>query len=250
MLTYVDDDGKRQSMHWFLPRSKEDVRAAGQYHEFWFRHFKGGIFTRPPAGMNVVMYAQVDDPEPWAENSRFKRPPRDLRGNIERQWERVTREDLAISPMFLDVQYDRGRDDAHGRDADAGIREETDDGIVVRGWKAIGTTIPFVNELLIGNLWRPGRRPSRRCTRSCPSARRASRSWRASPAPSPTRTPTTGRSPTSATSWTGWSTSTTSSSPGPGPARRQPRPREVVPAAPVRLGPPRDPDPPHASTPS
>ena len=114
MLTYVDDDGKRQSMHWFLPRSKEDVQRRRAYHEFWFRQFKGGIFTRPPAGMNVVMYAQVDDPEPWAANSIFKGPHRDLSGNIERQWARVTRDDVAISPMFLDVQYDRGRDDAMG----------------------------------------------------------------------------------------------------------------------------------------
>ena len=74
VLTYVDDDGNRQSMHWFLPRSKEDVQRRRAYHEFWFRQFKGGIFTRPPAGMNVVMYAQADDPEPWAENSRLQGP--------------------------------------------------------------------------------------------------------------------------------------------------------------------------------
>jgi 4-nitrophenol 2-monooxygenase / 4-nitrocatechol 4-monooxygenase, oxygenase component len=159
VLTFVDDDGNRQSMHWFLPRSKEDVQRRRAYHEFWFRHFKGGIFTRPPAGMNVVMYAQADDPAPWAENSIFKGPHRDLSGNIERQWARVTRDDVAISPMFLDVQYDRGRDDAMGETPMLAIQEETDAGILVRGWKAIGTTIPFVNELLIGNLWRPGQTP-------------------------------------------------------------------------------------------
>jgi len=158
-LTFVDDNGQRQSMHWFLPRSKEDVVRRRKYHEFWFRHFKGGIFTRPPAGMNVVMYTQVDDPKPWAENSRFKKGHRDLSGNIERQWERVTREDLAISPMFLDVQYDRGRDDAMAETPMLSIIDETDEGIVVRGWKAIGTSLPFVNELLIGNLWRPGQTP-------------------------------------------------------------------------------------------
>src|SRR3546814_11446823 len=69
----------------------------------------GGIFTRPPAGMNVVMITQVDDQEPWAKNSRFKNGERDLSGNIQRQWEEVTTNDWAITPMFLDVQYDRGR---------------------------------------------------------------------------------------------------------------------------------------------
>ncbi|GAC1534369.1 MAG: 4-hydroxyphenylacetate 3-monooxygenase, oxygenase component [Marmoricola sp.] len=158
-LTFVDEDGERQSMHWFLPRSKEDIVRRRKYHEFWFRHFKGGIFTRPPAGMNVVMYTQVDDQAPWAENSRFKSGQRDLNGNIQRQWDRVTGQDLAISPMFLDVQYDRGRDDSMAETPMLSIIEETDEGILVRGWKAIGTSIPFVNELLIGNLWRPGQTP-------------------------------------------------------------------------------------------
>ena len=159
VMTFVDGDGRRQSMHWFLPRSKEDIVRRRKYHEYLFRHFKGGIFTRPPAGMNVVMYTQVDDPEPWAANSRFKNGERELRGNIERQWARVTTEDLAISPMFLDVQYDRGRDDAMAETPMLSILEERDDGILVRGWKAIGTSIPFVNDLLIGNLWRPGQTP-------------------------------------------------------------------------------------------
>jgi 4-hydroxyphenylacetate 3-monooxygenase len=159
VLTFVDDDGTRRSMHWFLPRSKEDLQRRRRYHEFLFRHFKGGIFTRPPAGMNVVMYTQIDDPGPWAENSRFRGKPRDLSGNIERQWARVTSQDLSISPMFLDVQYDRGRDDALGETPMLRIVEETDEGILVRGWKAIGTSLPFVNDLLIGNLWRPGQTP-------------------------------------------------------------------------------------------
>lgn len=159
IATFIDDNGERQSMHWFLPRSKDDVVRRRRYAEFLFRHFKGGIFTRPPAGMNVVMFTQVDDQQPWADNSRFTGPRRDLSGNIQRQWEEVTSKDLAISPMFLDVQYDRGRDDAMAETPMLSITEENDEGIVVRGWKAIGTSIPFVNNLLIGNLWRPGQTP-------------------------------------------------------------------------------------------
>jgi 4-hydroxyphenylacetate 3-monooxygenase len=159
IATFVDANGKRQSMHWFLPRSKEDAVRRRKYTDFLVRHFKGGIFTRPPAGMNVVMFTQVDDPKPWYENSRFKNRHRDLSGNIERQWEEVTTKDLAITPMFLDVQYDRGRDDAMAETPMLKILEERDDGILVRGWKAIGTSVPFANHLLIGNLWRPGQTP-------------------------------------------------------------------------------------------
>lgn len=156
IATFIDADGNRQSMHWFLPRSKADAARRRQYADFLVRHFKGGIFTRPPAGMNVVMFTQVDDPKPWYQNSRFKNGHRDLSGNIERQWNEVTSKDLAITPMFLDVQYDRGRDDAMAETPMLKILEERDDGILVRGWKAIGTSVPFANHLLIGNLWRPG----------------------------------------------------------------------------------------------
>lgn len=156
ITTFVDESGKRQSMHWFLPRSKEDVVKRREYCDFLCRHFKGGIFTRPPAGMNVVMFTQVDDQKPWSDNSRFSGKKRDLSGNIQRQWEEVTSQDLAISPMFLDVQFDRGRDNAMAETPMLKIIEERDDGILVRGWKAIGTSVPFVNHLLIGNLWRPG----------------------------------------------------------------------------------------------
>lgn len=40
VLTFVDDDGVRKSMHWFLPRSKADAARRRAYHEFWFRHFQ------------------------------------------------------------------------------------------------------------------------------------------------------------------------------------------------------------------
>src|SRR3546814_6628150 len=85
ICTFIDDKGNRQSMHWFIPKSEEDVIKRRKYTEFLCRHFKGGIFTRPPAGMNVVMITQVDDQEPWAKNSRFKSGERDLSGNIQRQ---------------------------------------------------------------------------------------------------------------------------------------------------------------------
>lgn len=156
ICTFTDDQGQKQSMHWFIPKSKEDVIKRRLYTEFLCRHFKGGIFTRPPAGMNVVMITQVDDQEPWAQNSRFKNGQRDLSGNIQRQWDEIKAKDDAISPMFLDVQYDRSRDDAMAETPMLSITEEREDGIVVRGWKAIGTAVPFVNHLLIGNLWRPG----------------------------------------------------------------------------------------------
>ncbi len=96
--------------------------------------------------MNVVMFTQVDDQKPWAENSRFKSKKRDLSRQHPAPVGRGRRRRIsAISPMFLDVQFDRGRDNAMAETPMLKIVEERDDGILVRGWKAIGTSVPFVN---------------------------------------------------------------------------------------------------------
>ena len=155
LLTFIDEDGERRATHWLLPKSKEDVIKRRKYHEFWNRTFKGGIFCRPPCGMNVVMFAQVDDPEPWEENSTLH-DGHSLAQNIRDQFARLKKYDHSISPMFLDVQFDRGRDDAMAETPMLQLIGKDDEGITVRGWKAIGTGIAFANELLIGNLWRPG----------------------------------------------------------------------------------------------
>ncbi|MGD9995560.1 MAG: 4-hydroxyphenylacetate 3-hydroxylase N-terminal domain-containing protein [Ilumatobacteraceae bacterium] len=158
LLTFVDEDGVRRAMHWMLPTSKEQVVQRRRYYEFWWRTFKGAIFTRPPASMNCVMFAQVDDPEPWETNSTLH-DGQPLAQNIRDQWNRLKTADLSISPMFLDVQYDRSREDAMAETPMLHMVRRDDEGIVVRGWKAIGTGMAFANELLIGNLWRPGQTP-------------------------------------------------------------------------------------------
>ena len=145
--------------------------------------------------------------------------------------------DLAISPMFLDVQFDRGRDDAMAETPMLKILEERDDGILVRGWKAIGTSVPFVNHLLIGNLWRPGQTPEQTVYALVPiatkgiSRRRAQvqcrtgrRSVRSSARHDRRRTRCDGLFRRRADSLVA------------GSARRQSGSRQVVPAAPVRLG--------------
>ena len=48
------------------------------------------------------------------------------------------------------------------------IVDKNDDGIIIRGWKAIGTSIPFANEILIGILWRPGNTPEQTVYALCP----------------------------------------------------------------------------------
>ena len=66
VMTYVDEDGERWAKHWFLPRTKEDLVARREYHDYIFRHWaRGAMFTRPPASMLPVFYTLYQDPEPW-----------------------------------------------------------------------------------------------------------------------------------------------------------------------------------------
>ena len=115
------------------------------------------------------MYAQIDDPQPWEDNARpADRHEIPFAQNIRDHWQRVTTDDVALSPMFVDVQFDRSRENALGETPMLSVVSQNDEGIVVRGWKAIGTSIAFVNELLIGNLWQPGKPRNRRFMRSSP----------------------------------------------------------------------------------
>ena len=58
--------------------------------------------------------------------------------------------------MFLDVQGDRSDPDTVAETPMLRMVDTNDDGIVVRGWKAIGTGVAFANEIFMGVLWKPG----------------------------------------------------------------------------------------------
>jgi len=158
VTTFIDEDGERRAMHWFLPRSKEDIVRRRHYYELVWKHLQGAMYKRPPCSMLPVFYTMVDDPDPWEQNSKFH-DGRPLAKYIRDQWKSLRDNDLSFSPMFLDVQYDRSRDDALAETPMLRMVDRNDKGIVVRGWKAIGTGMPFVDELLIGNLWKPGQTP-------------------------------------------------------------------------------------------
>jgi 4-hydroxyphenylacetate 3-monooxygenase len=156
MLTFVDDDGERYAKHWMLPRSKEDVIVRRNYHEFFWRHSQ--VWTRPPASTNTVMFTLVDDPDVWEEQTVFGKG-RPFAQNIRDCWDALRREDRAIAPMFLDVQFDRSDPDSVRESPMLQIVKETDEGVIVRGWKAIGTMVVFANEIEVGILWKPGTLP-------------------------------------------------------------------------------------------
>ncbi|MGZ4234338.1 MAG: 4-hydroxyphenylacetate 3-hydroxylase N-terminal domain-containing protein, partial [Solirubrobacteraceae bacterium] len=156
VMTFVDEHGERWAKHWFLPRNKEDLVARREYHDYVFRNWaRGAMFTRPPASMLPVFYTLYQDPEPWESESRGH-DGRPLAQNIRDKWEYLKSNDFSASPMFLDVQGDRSDPDSVAETPMLRMVEKNDQGIVVRGWKAIGTGVAFANEIFMGVLWKPG----------------------------------------------------------------------------------------------
>jgi aromatic ring hydroxylase len=156
ITTFVDENGERWAKHWFLPRTKEELVERRRYHDFIFRKWgRGAMFQRPPASMLPVFYTLYQDPEPWEETSKFH-DGRPLAQNIRDKWDYMMRNDLSASPMFLDVQGDRSDPNTVADTPMLRMVDRNDEGIVVRGWKAIGTGVAFANEIFMGVLWKPG----------------------------------------------------------------------------------------------
>ena len=102
-----------------------------------------------------VFYTLYQDPEPWESESQGH-DGRPLAQNIRDKWEYLKSNDLSASPMFLDVQGDRSDPDTVAETPMLRMVDKNDEGIVVRGWKAIGTGVAFANEIFMGVLWKPG----------------------------------------------------------------------------------------------
>ena len=144
-LTYIDGDGVRRGKHWMMPRNKAEAVERRKYYDYIFRHFNGGQWARLPCSNNTVMMMLVDDPEPWEAQTMIGKG-RPFAANIRRAWGELQAGDLAASPMFIDIQYDRSGVD--NKDIPMlRLIEERDEGILVRGWKAVGSrTRSFLRE--------------------------------------------------------------------------------------------------------
>lgn len=155
VMTFVDDDGERRSMMWFRHRDKEELRRKRRYLETVIRELDAGAAPRTPDVNNYVFLTYMDDPSPWSEQS-VGTGGRDLTAGITAFWEHIRDGDLNAAPAFVDPQTDRSRESAQAESPALRVVETRDDGIVVRGVKAIGTGTPFADYIHIGVFFRPG----------------------------------------------------------------------------------------------
>lgn len=157
-LTYVDEDGVRRAKQWLLPRNQEQAVERRNYFDYIFRHFHGGAWGRLPCSNNSVMMMMVDDPDPWEQQTVYGKG-KPFAKNIRRAWQELCDGDLASAPMFIDIQYDRSAGDGEKRIPMLRLIEERADGILVEGWKAVGTGTVFSNWMNIGVLFNVGTQP-------------------------------------------------------------------------------------------
>jgi aromatic ring hydroxylase len=153
-MTFVDDQGVRRSMVWFVPRDKEELRRRRAFYETMMREVGGTSFSRMPDSSNAVLLTYVDDPEVWEAQS-IGTEGRPLAQNIRDKWAFFADEDIYTAALFIDPQTDRS-DDGSGPSPALTIVDQNDEGIVVRGVKPVGTSAAFAQWLHLGVFFRPG----------------------------------------------------------------------------------------------
>jgi len=154
-LTFVDGDGERRSVQWLAQRDKEGLLRKATYYEKVMRLMDGSVWTRTPDANNSVLLTYYDDPEPWEQQS-VGTEGRNLSESMRNFWQFAMENDLNVSPAFVDPQTDRGREEAQAESPALRLVESTDEGIIVRGVKAIGTGSAFGDWIHIGVFFRPG----------------------------------------------------------------------------------------------
>ena len=170
-MTFVDDNGVRRSRQWQPQRNKEQLIAKRRYSETVLREIAYGSFGRLPDANNYALLTYVDDPEVWEKQS-IGTEGRNLTRNI-RDFLRFARDnDLNCSINFVDPQADRSSPDAQVRSPNLRVVSQNDDGIIVNGVKAVGTSTPFADYMHIGCFFRPGSQASRSSSPRSPSTRR------------------------------------------------------------------------------
>jgi aromatic ring hydroxylase len=141
------------------------------------KHFVAASCPRTPDSQNYMLVTYIDDPGPW-EKAAIGADGRGLADNIRNFWQFAMDNDLVVAPHFVDPQADRSDPNAHATSPALRIVSSNDEGIIVRGVKAIGTATPFADYL---HAFSSG--PARRATRSSTvSARQTSKASRSSAA--------------------------------------------------------------------
>lgn len=131
ITTYVDDDGKRYSLAWKIPRTIEDLKKRRELLRLSTYHTLG-VFGRPAdyGSMKSMGYLLIID--------RIRKKNPELANNIERFINFSKKHNLMSTDLVPNVQSDRTVPPSK-RPGNLRIVEERSDGVVLHGAKPVGS---------------------------------------------------------------------------------------------------------------
>ncbi len=155
IMTFVDEDGERRSMMWYRHVNAEELTRKRHYLETVIKKLGAGSTPRTPAANNYCLLTYADDPQPWSDQS-IGTDGRDLTVGIREFYQMVSDNDYNCALAFIDPQVDRSKDRTQVDSPALRIVSTNDEGIIVRGVKAVATGVPFADFLHMGVFVRPG----------------------------------------------------------------------------------------------
>lgn len=143
-MTYVSpSSGERVGVSFLTPRSHEDLGRVRAAMKRW-ADYSGGMMGRSPDYLNRALMAYAAAADYMAAND-----PR-FGDNIRRYYEHVREHDLCMTHTLITPQANRAVGPAKQSDPHlaAGIVDETDHGVVIRGARMLAT-LPVSDEIMV-----------------------------------------------------------------------------------------------------
>jgi 4-hydroxyphenylacetate 3-monooxygenase len=130
-----------------IPRSADDLVARREAHRTWSRS-NYGFLGRSPDHVGSLLTALAAVPDVLAKGGQ------QFADNAVAMYEKVRDEDLYASYVIINPQTDKSRSSGEQEDPflHARIKEELDDGWVVRGAKMIGTSAIFSDLIFVSTI--------------------------------------------------------------------------------------------------
>ncbi len=139
--------GKRVNRIWMIPRTREDLAARRKAHELW-QEATFGLMGRSPDHVAAFLCGFAGSLDIFARGGqRFA-------DNVWRFYQRASEEDLYLSYVIVPPQGDRSKPAHQQKDPHfyAGVAQERDDGIILRGAQTIGTSAVMSDYVFLSSI--------------------------------------------------------------------------------------------------
>ncbi len=146
--TYLEAaTGQRTSAMWLIPRSSADLALRRQVHRAWCEP-SGGVMGRTADSGASILTGFASHPEVFARGGE------PFAENVRRFHARARDEDLFVAYAVVPPQGDRTKP-AHKQKEPflyAGVAQERDDGLVLRGAQMIATSAVMADWLIVSSI--------------------------------------------------------------------------------------------------